>query len=212
MVSDYFGSGFTWNTAASFTNTGTLYIRKVDFNAHTLTNFSGTTLSGGTYNIWDGTLRFDNAAIETLAAGTALAIRNGATVLDQDGHDALLNFSRNQGTFSIGEAMNFTLKPGFENSGTLTVGKIETFPLLFGVPESPITRDAVLNLTGNVTNSGHLLAYSPLPADPDPSTTYGKGIINLNHATLDQTGGGTLQAAEGGLINLNAATVLGGGQ
>src|SRR5262249_25628477 len=62
-------SGFNFATAGNFTNNGTLTVgdstSKFDVNGN-LTNFSGTTLTGGTYNV-TGTLQFNGANIVTNA-------------------------------------------------------------------------------------------------------------------------------------------------
>ncbi|NTW51730.1 MAG: autotransporter domain-containing protein [Chlorobiaceae bacterium] len=213
-IGDVFGSGFTFNTASTFTNSGTLYIqRKVIFNAHQLTNFSvaDKTLSGGSYLLWGGTLQFNGADIRNIGANTSLTLRSGAKVLDGGAHDALAGLIMNQGEFSLGEAMNFNLNPGFDNSGTINVGQVDDFPFMgsFSGPY-PIYSDAILNITGNVTNSGLIRASCPLPVSASSETVYGKGVVNLNRATLDQTGGGTLEAGERSVVNLNASIVRGG--
>ena len=97
--------------------------------ANTLTNFSGTTLTGGTYNV-TGTLEFPGANIVTDAANITLTGASAAILNSTTSANALA------GLASIAAKSSFTLAAGgpafttagkFSNKGTLTVGSGETF-------------------------------------------------------------------------------------
>src|SRR5204863_12936 len=82
-----------------FTNTGTIQAQAGILSITTLTNFAGSTLTGGTYDV-AATLRFPDADIVTNAAsiildGPASAIQSTA------GADALNNFAANSATGSF---------------------------------------------------------------------------------------------------------------
>jgi hypothetical protein len=105
-----------------FTNSGILTAGSggtLDFSGG-LTNFSGTTLTGGTYNA-TGTLEFPGAnivvnnAIITLT-GTSPKILNSTTSLS-----ALTGFNVNKGTFTVNGG-TFTDTNSFTNTGTLAAG------------------------------------------------------------------------------------------
>jgi len=115
-----------------FTNNGTLNAGagdtlKITGPANSFTNFSGTTLTGGTYLV-TGTLQFDGANIVTNAAKITLT---GATsqIIDQSSANALANFATNAagGSFALAGGRNFTTLGGFTNNGTLTVGSGSKF-------------------------------------------------------------------------------------
>jgi hypothetical protein len=117
-------SGRNFTTAGNFTNNGTLTVGSTnstfDVNGN-LTNFSGTTLTGGTYNV-TGTLQFNNANIVTNSANITLT-GTSSKITDQTGTaNALLNFATNNGSFTINGGRNFTTTGNFTNNGTLTVG------------------------------------------------------------------------------------------
>src|SRR4029077_15229197 len=95
-------SGRNFTTAGNFTNNGTLTVGSsnstFDVNGN-LTNFSGTTLTGGTYNV-TGTLQFNNANIVTNAANITLT-GTSSTIINQSAVNALTNFAINNGSFGI---------------------------------------------------------------------------------------------------------------
>ncbi|MBC8090217.1 MAG: hypothetical protein H7Z40_23405, partial [Phycisphaerae bacterium] len=179
-------SGLTLSSAlnASGNNSAELVLGAgVTLNAGNLTNFSGTTLSGGRYFI-DGTLRFNGANVQTLAAGTTL-VMNGpaAQVLNQATNvNALSGFKTNDGIFDIRNAYNFSAATGWNNSGIVSVSE-----------------GSVFSTVGSFTNTGTLLA----------SGVSGTGTIGLNN-TVMANAGGTLSAGNNGVINVSATTVNGG--
>src|ERR1700730_17050993 len=99
--------GRNFTNLGNFTNNGTLNVgsgTKFDVNGN-LTNFSGTTLTGGTY-IVGGTLQFNGANIATNAANITLS---GTTskITDQVGTiNALANFATNSGSFTLSGNQN----------------------------------------------------------------------------------------------------------
>ncbi|MEP6764718.1 MAG: hypothetical protein ABJB66_10430, partial [Gemmatimonadaceae bacterium] len=152
-------------------------------NAGNLTNFSGTTLSGGRYFI-DGTFRFNNANIVTLAAGTTLIMDNAnAHVYAAAGSvNALANLANNAGTFDIRNGYNHTAVTNFNNSGIVSVSEGSTF-----------------TTAGNLTNTGTLLA----------SGTIGTSTIAVNSTTMANAGGNLL-AGNNGRVAISGSTINGG--
>jgi ribosomal protein L24E len=123
------GSMRNFTTAANFTNDGTLVVGsgdKFEVNGN-LTNFSGTTLTGGTYNI-TGTLQFDSANIVTNDANITLSSSHSQIVSNTNAN-ALANFAVNDAgaSFALGSGRSFTTAGNFTNNGSLTVGSGDTF-------------------------------------------------------------------------------------
>ena len=113
-----------------FTNNGTLQVNNGDImqvKTGPFSNFVGTTLTGGTYNV-SGTLEIDqlgNTGGE-IVTNAAHIIMNGptSTFVDSASNDALSNLNTNAvgSGFTIMGGRNFTTAGNFTNNGTLTVG------------------------------------------------------------------------------------------
>jgi hypothetical protein len=130
------GQTLTINGSGSLTNDGTLQANagstlRVASNI-TFTNFSGNTLTGGTYNVY-GTLQIDslgNRGGEIVRnSGTILLSGRNSQFIDAAGKDALSSFGDNTGTgsFTINNGRDFTSVSGFVNEGLLTIGRDSTF-------------------------------------------------------------------------------------
>ncbi len=129
--------------ASPSTNSGILRAdagATLNLNASTLTNFASTgatagTLTGGTYEVFSGTLSFNNGGftndIVTNAATIVLDGTAGAPkLLDQNGNNALANFATNAaaGTFTIQNGVSVTSSSaGFSNAGLVNIGASSTF-------------------------------------------------------------------------------------
>src|SRR5205823_1659615 len=97
-------------TSPTFSNSGTILIaagRTFTLSGGVLTNQSGGTLSGGTYDI-AGTFRFPGAAITTNAA-TIVLDGPGAQIVDESNKNALANFAANAagGSFTVQDGQDF---------------------------------------------------------------------------------------------------------
>lgn len=110
-----------------FNNIGTLSVAKgsiLDITQGPFHNFSGTTLTGGTYLV-TGTLQFDNANIVTNAANITLS----GQIVNQNNLNALLSFANNssRGRFTLSGNQNLTTAGTFTNAGKVTLSKGSTF-------------------------------------------------------------------------------------
>jgi Putative Ig domain/RTX calcium-binding nonapeptide repeat (4 copies)/PKD domain len=121
------GAGTTNFAFGTFTNTGTMTVQTEVVAIVSLTNFAGTTLTGGTYVI-TGTLRFNGANVVTNAAtivldGSASALLNNTT-----GSNGLANFAFNAAAsnFTVQNGRNVTT-PAFSNAGSVTIDATSTF-------------------------------------------------------------------------------------
>jgi hypothetical protein len=181
-------SGRNFTTASNFTNNGTLAVgsgSKFDVNGN-LTNFSGTTLTGGTYNV-TGTLQFNGANIVTNAANIALS-GSTSTIVNQSAVNALAGFATNAstGSFTINNGRNFTTASNFTNSGTITVGSGTKFDV-----NGNLTNFSGTTLTGGTYNISGTLQFN------------GANIVT-NAANI------TLSGASSAIVNQSAVNALAG--
>jgi hypothetical protein len=173
---------------ASFTNTGTVEVDGGTLSVGTLSNLSGTTLTGGTYVV-RGALRFNNADVRTNAASIVLD-GPASLVANQLGVNALSNLSTNAGagSFTIQNGRNFTTAGDFTNNGTLGAGAGSAFAV----------NGALTNLSGGTLSGGTYLIGGTL--------RFNNAAISTNAATivLDGTGAAAIvdQFGNDALTNL----------
>jgi len=181
-------NGRNFTTAGGFINNGTLAVGSgsstFDVNGN-LTNFSGTTLTGGTYNL-DGTLQFNGANIVTNAANITLS-GTASQIIDQNAGNGLANLATNTGTFAINGGRNFTTAGNFTNNGTLTVGSSNS---TFGV-KGNLTNFSGTTLTGGTYNLTGTLQFNGANI-----------VINAANITLNGTSSQIIdQNGKNGLAN-----------
>ncbi len=192
-------NGRNFSTADNFTNNGTLGVgagSAFTING-SLTNFSGGTLTGGTYLI-GGTFQFNNAAITTNAA-TIVLDGTAATIVDQTAADALAGFATNAatGSFTIQNGRNVSSSGTFTNAGNLTVGNGSTF-----------TQTAAYNQTGtlNILAGG----TASLQDGTDSGTLSDAGTLTVTaNSGFTESGAysqtGTLMVQAGGTLTLSGS-------
>lgn len=203
-------SGRNFTTAGNFTNNGTLTVgssnSKFDVNGN-LTNFSGTTLSSGTYSV-TGTLQFNGANIVTNSANLTMT---GATasIIDQNSKNGLANFATNKGTFTAGSGFNFTSAGSFTNSGTFTINSGAKFTIggsgAMTQTAGTTTDDGTLAVgTGLSLNGGSLFGKGSVTGNVTSSGTITPGDSSTKTGILTETGAyaqnstGTLDISIGG--------------
>jgi hypothetical protein len=130
ISSDVSGGSLVLNGSGGLTNSGTLQVSSgalLQVTSGPFTNFSGTTLTGGKYNV-SGTLEIDELGtaggeIVTNAAGITLD-GSAAKFVDADGNSALTDLATNtgKGSFTVTGGADFTTAGNFTNKGTLSVG------------------------------------------------------------------------------------------
>ncbi|HYT89560.1 MAG TPA: putative Ig domain-containing protein, partial [Gemmataceae bacterium] len=218
------GSSTLSNTPA-FTNQGTVNVPNGTLNVTgPFTNFSGTTLTGGTYLV-GGTFKFPNADIRTNAA-TIVLDGPGSAIVNPSNVNALASFATNAaaGNFTIQNGRTITT-PAFSNAGNVTIGATSTFltsagnytqtagtTTVLGTLDPAATVDIQAgtlrgtgNVNSNVVNAGQV----------SPGLSPGQLTINGNYS---QSGSGILtlelngSAAGTGYdqLKVNGAVTLGG--
>ena len=111
-----------------------------------LTNFSGTTLTGGTYDV-TGTLAFPGANIVTDAANITLGSPTAEIENSTTSGNGLTNLATISAasSFSLAGGANFTTAGSFTNDGTLSVGSGSTFAV---APSGTLSNFSGTTLTG----------------------------------------------------------------
>ena len=155
----------TFTTIGNFTNNGTLDVgtssKFIIPTADTLTNFSGSTLTGGAYNV-TGTLEFAGANIVTNDASITLTGTKALIENSTNSTNALAGFNNNEAgaTFALASAAKFTTAGNFTNSGTLNVGTGSLFAVgASGADDLSNFSSATSTLTGGtyiVTGTGQI--------------------------------------------------------
>jgi hypothetical protein len=172
-------------SSTGFQNNGKLVVVKgstldITGAANSFLNFNSSigTLTGGTYLV-TGTLQFDNANIVTNAASITLT-GTASTIEDQNGDNALANFSMNAsaGSFILEGDRNFTTSGTFNNAGKVTISSGSTFTV--GGTNS------YKQTAGTTTVSGTLAVASPGGMNVSGGSVFGIGAITGN---IDLTGG-----------------------
>src|SRR5229473_3081560 len=195
--------------AAGFSNPGTLIVNNGSLMNITgpFSNFSGTTLTGGTYMV-SGTLQFNGANIVNDAAKITLTGAPSA-IIDQAANDGLRNFAAitSKGSLTLHSKKALVTPGDFSNAGKLTVATGTKFT----------TGGAYTQTGGTTTVDGTLTA--PAGTSIQGGKVFGKGTIastvvssgaftagdsptktgKLSPSTYTQNANGSLNIAIGGL-------------
>jgi len=214
LLANVTGQTMLVNGSGSLTNNGTFEVT-AGSTLHTqngaFTNFSGSTLTGGTYDA-NGTIQIDQLGstggeIVTNAANIILdgSSSGAALISDSAGKNALSNLATNQGSFTIknGGNANFTTAGDLANSGTVTVGSGTTLTLGSGGSSSYTQSAGTTQGTGTIAgivaiNGGTIL----------PGAAHAPGTLTIN-GSYNQTGG-TFSELIGSASNFGVLNVTGG--
>jgi hypothetical protein len=187
--------GRSFTTKGNFTNNGSLEVDSgstfvVNGN---LTNLSGTTLTGGTYNV-GGTLQFNGAGVVTDAANISLTT-SSAQIISQNGANALTNLAAisSAGSLSLSGGANFTTAGNFTNNGNLTVASGSNF-----VVNGNLSNLLGTTLLGGTYNIGGSLQFNGANIVIDAANI---SLTSNSAQIVNQTGGNALA---------NLATIAGG--
>ena len=178
------GSSMVANGTYSEAGTLTVLAGGSFFAAGAFSNFSGGTLTGGTYHI-GGTFQFTGAAISTNAA-TIVLDAPASQIVDEANSDALAYFASNDvaGSFTIQNGRSFTTAGDFSNAGSLVLGP-----------------DSALTVAGNFGNSGSLSLLDGSSFTASGGYRQTGGSATLSNATL----------AVSGLVDLQGGALSGTG-
>jgi hypothetical protein len=181
----------------SYSQSGSLIVTGTMVLTGAFTNFSGGTLTGGTYQI-SGSFGFPNAAIATNAATIVLDGSGAAHIFDSlTGNDALAGLAVNAGSFTIQHGSGFTSTGAFTNNGTVTIADGST---VYG---------SGFTSTGAFTNNGTVTI-----ADAFSGSAFASTGVFTNNGTVTIADGSTLYgggfASTGAFTNNGTVTIAGG--
>jgi fibronectin-binding autotransporter adhesin len=220
-----------FTTAGNFDNKGTLTVGagSVFDVKGKLLNFSGTTLTGGTYDV-TGKLEFAGANIETNDAAITLTGKTAEIVNTTTRKNGLANFATNEakGIFTIAGGANLTTAGSVSNAGTFAVGTGSTLtvggPGVFTQTAGTTVDSGTLTASGGVALSGgSLFAGGTITGNlassgiVTPGASATKTGILTDTGTYTQNSGGSLNIGIGGTAvgtkfdALNATTAVLGG-
>jgi hypothetical protein len=208
------GSGTTEFLDVGFTNAGTLEVESGTVRSNGVST-AGNTLSGGTWNVFNGsTLELTGATITTNAA--TIHLRDAGSTFDQING---LTTNAAAGTLRISNGRNFTTAGGFTNNGTLNVGSGTTFQAssTFNQGSSTITGGGFVKAAGTATFNGPTTA-PVIDGGTTFETSGGLVISGTSGLSLDSAGKilhkGSSGTWSGGAISMGdstSITVSGGG-
>jgi hypothetical protein len=190
-------------SSAGLNNTGTLSVSTGDTMevgtsaGGALLNFSGTTLTAGTYTV-SGTLEFgaSGTSVVTDAANITL-VGSGAKIIDFAGQNVLTDLATitSAGSFTIASGANFTTAGNFTNGGKLIVDAGSTFKVTGSLANFNSSTDT---LTGGAFTVGGKLGFAGADIVTDASniTMSGTGeIVNTTNSSNGLTDLATITSA-----------------
>jgi hypothetical protein len=217
------GAAFT--TVGNFTDSGALTVNSGSkftvISTAKLTNFSGTTLTGGTYTV-GGTLLFAGANIVTDAANITLdgtgEIENSTT--SKSGLANLATIT-SAGSLTLGSKANFTTLGNLTDSGKLTVNSGSTLTVTgnltnFNTSTKTLTGGTytvggTLEFTGaNIVTNAANLTITGTTAKILNGTANGLANFANNTGTFAVTGSGAFTTGAAAFTDSGAVTVATG--
>jgi fibronectin-binding autotransporter adhesin len=219
------GAGRSFTTSApgggNFTNDGTLIVGGGDtFKvAGALSNFTGTTLSGGTYYV-AGTLQFgaSGSHIVTNSANLTLAGAN-PELIDLGGNNLLtqLNDNASGATFTIAAGGSYSTPGNFTNGGTMDTEQASSLTVTGNLANSGTVATNLQNLqggantfavTGTLTNNTG--ATVSIGENNDTSDVANVGLL-ANSGTVTVGTGATMNLTSAGTDTNGGAITADGG-
>ena len=219
------GAGRSFTTSApgggNFTNSGTLVVGGGDtFNVSgALSNFAGTTLTGGVYYV-AGTLQFGASGSSLITNDANLTLAgNGAKLLDLGGNNLLTGFNTNAvgGTFTVAAGGSYTTPGDFSNSGTMDLEQGSALKVAGNLNNNGIVTTNGQNLGGGantLTVTGTLANNTgdtvTLGANNDTSDVANVGLL-ANSGTVTVDKGANLNLTSAGADTNSSAIAVNGG-
>lgn len=211
IVSAFNGGIITLSNSAggSFTNNGVFRAFDSDglgsqFNIApgALTNFVGTTLTGGSYSVASVT----SGATTTLTFGGGSIVTNNASVTLNGRGTAIPEINalaNNQGTFKISDGRNFTTAGALTNSGRLEASNTSTLTVT-----GPLTNSGVVFLTGGPAAAPSALSVQGTLTSSGTLATLGSSTVTITATgALTQSAAG--QIVGNGTISAPTLTLVG---
>jgi len=201
--------------STGFTNNGQLIVdtgSTLDING-LFNNFSGTTLTGGTYSL-TGTLGIENAKIVTNAANLTLTGPKARILNTSTSHSALRSLAVNaaSGVLSLQSGQKLTAGAKFTNKGSVTVGAGSglTVGTSYTQAAATTTVDGTLTAPALTVQAGSLLGQGAVAAAVTSNATITAGDSVSKPGILSVTGTYTQNAS--GVLNISISGTTVGSQ
>jgi fibronectin-binding autotransporter adhesin len=152
-----------------------------------LSNFSGTTLTGGTYNV-SGTLEFGATGTRVVTDAANISLTGaGAKIVDFAGQNVLTDLATitSTGSFSLSSGAAFTTVGNFTNSGALTVNSGSKFTV---VSTGTLTNFSGTTLTGGTYTVGGTLLFAGANIVTDAANITLNGTGEIENSTTSKSG------------------------
>ncbi len=152
-----------------------------------LKNFSGTTLTGGTYSV-AGTMQFGASGTSLVTNDANITLTGaGAQIIDFGGHSILTNFATNNAgaSFALAGGANFTTAGNFTNNGTLTAGAGSTFKVTGSLTNY---NGSTKTLTGGSYTVGGKLSFAGANIVTDAANITLQGTGEIVNSTNNSNG------------------------
>ena len=206
------GTG-TSSISFSLSNTGTIEVDSGTlYQSGSFSNFSGTTLTGGTYFVsGTGQFEFAGANIVTNAASIILD-GTSSEIINTSNGNALAGFTTNAaaGQFTVQDGGSFTTAGALSNAGEITVSGASTLTISGALTQSGgstiLAGGTLSSTTSTVTISGGVLGGTGTvegnvnnpSVQVSPGTIDSAGTLTIQ-GNYTQGAGGSLNIALGGL-------------
>ncbi|HEY1614433.1 MAG TPA: hypothetical protein VGF97_12150 [Rhizomicrobium sp.] len=204
VLANALGQTLTIDGSGNVTNNGVFEVAEGS-ELHLLnggfTNFAGSTLTGGTYDVFGATGMAGTLQIDQLGSTGGEIVNNDATILldglssnlvDAGAKDALSKFDNNKsgGSFTITNGRNFTSPGAFANAGTVKVGTNSTFSAGSGA-----SLEAYAQSAGNTLVDGALVATN---VSINGGELQGSGSLGTNAIETDLFNYGIVRPGDSG--------------
>jgi hypothetical protein len=173
----------------------------------TFSNFSGTTLTGGTYTV-SGTMQFNGANIVNDAAHITVSGASAA-IVDQTANDGLRNFAAitSKGSLTLASGKMLTTPANLSNAGKLTVGAGTNLKVTGSYTQTAgaTTVDGTLTAPSGATiQAGSVFGKGTIASTVVSSGSFTAGdsptrTAKLSPSTYTQNASGALNIASGGV-------------
>ena len=207
------GTGIFNIVPTTFTNTGNVRASAGGIAIPTttnLTNFAGSTLTGGTWEaVGTGNLNFGTRTINSIAAGTTVTLDGAGSVFA-----AVNTVTANAGTFNVLNGRAFTVSGGtLTNTGTVQIGTTATVTGVINTTgdgtvmgNGTVVGNVGFSGTGNTlrpgTSPGHLTVTGNLTLNA--GTTY---VAEVNGTTVGSQYDRVTVNGAGNVVSLNGAAL-----
>lgn len=201
------GTGTT-TISSAFSNTGTVNVNTGTLTlSGAITQHSGTTLTGGTWNVTNNsTLTFSSGSnLTTIGSAASVSLDGATSTFNRLGSVTASTLTTNQGSFTLKNARDITTANAFTNSGTLTVQDSTTTFKIGTTGNLAYTQTGPSSVT--ILAGGAMIDSSAF--NLNGGALRGTGTIDSNLTATTANATTIAPGASPGTLTINGSTVLG---